>query len=45
MTWSENTVIRILLFVAALLSDDAAIALEIKNLSSHIAVHAPEAPK
>lgn len=42
MTWREKLVARILLIVALLVADDPAVRQEIKHLSSHIGVHAPE---
>jgi hypothetical protein len=42
MTWREKLVARILLLVARLVCDDPAIRDEIKHLSNHIGVHAPE---
>lgn len=42
MTWREKCVIRILLLVAKIISDDAVLADEIKALSNHISTWAPK---
>lgn len=42
MTWREKLVVHILLLVARMVADDAAIADEIKKLSTHVAVNAPK---
>lgn len=42
MTWREKTIVRILLIIATMLAEDATLAQEIRNLSSHVSVHAPE---
>lgn len=42
MTWRESVVVKLLLLVARMLCDDAAIAQTIRELSTHIAVHAPK---
>ena len=43
MTWREQFVVRILLLVARMLTDDPAIADEIRKLATHAQVHRPEA--
>lgn len=42
MTWREKVVVQILLIVARMLSDDAVLEQDIKNLATHISVHAPK---
>ena len=42
MTWREKVLVKVLLIVARIFADDPEIALEVKNLSTHISVHAPE---
>jgi hypothetical protein len=39
MTWREKTVIRILLIIAGLLAEDAALSREIQALANHVAVY------
>lgn len=40
MNWRELLIAKILLILARMVADDPAIASELKNLQSHIQVHA-----
>lgn len=42
MTWREKVVAHILLLLARMLTEDPAIADELKKLSAHISVNAPK---
>lgn len=42
MTWREKLVARILLLIAQMVADDPGVRQELKNLSVHIGINAPE---
>jgi hypothetical protein len=39
MTWKQKTVVRILLMIARIISEDEALAADLQHLSNHISQH------
>ena len=42
MTWREQLVVRILVIIARMVSDDPVIREELKHLGTHVQVNAPK---
>jgi hypothetical protein len=42
MTWREQLVVRILLLIARMVTDDDVVSAELKALSNHVSVEGPK---